>query len=99
MWKVFLCPDCFLCAIPNNPTLYDPVTNKDNTVSRRDRILKNMLDDGKISQMDYAQAVAEQITLNRPQALAKNDYVETYTYYCATRALMEQQWGLFPLRI
>ena len=81
----------FLCAIPNNPTLYDPVTNKDNTVSRRDRILKNMLDDGKISQMDYAQAVAEQITLNRPQALAKNDYVETYTYYCATRALMEQQ--------
>ena len=85
----------FLCAIPNNPTLYDPVTNKDNTVSRRDRILKNMLDDGKISQMDYAQAVAEQITLNRPQALAKNDYVETYTYYCATRALMEQQGFVF----
>ena len=84
----------FLCAIPNNPTLYDPVTNKDNTVSRRDRILKNMLDDGKISQMDYAQAVAEQITLNRPQALAKNDYVETYTY-CATRALMEQQGFVF----
>ena len=85
----------FLCAIPNNPTLYDPVTNKDNTVSRRDRILKNMLDDGKISQMDYAEAVAEQITLNRPQALAKNDYVETYTYYCATRALMEQQGFVF----
>ena len=85
----------FLCAIPNNPTLYDPVTNKDNTISRRDRILKNMLDDGKISQMDYAEAVAEQITLNRPQALAKNDYVETYTYYCATRALMEQQGFVF----
>ena len=85
----------FLCAIPNNPTLYDPVTNKDNAVSRRDRILKNMLDDGKISQMDYAEAVAEQITLNRPQALAKNDYVETYTYYCATRALMEQQGFVF----
>ena len=85
----------FLCAIPNNPTLYDPVTNKDNAVSRRDRILKNMLDDGKISQMDYAEAVAEQIALNRPQALAKNDYVETYTYYCATRALMEQQGFVF----
>lgn len=85
----------FLCAIPNNPTLYDPVTNKDNTVARRDRILKNMLDDGKISQMDYAQAVTEQITLNRPQALAKNDYVETYTYYCATRALMQQQGFVF----
>ena len=56
----------FLCAIPNNPTLYDPVTNKDNTVSRRDRILKNMLDDGKISQMDYAQAVAEQMSEAKP---------------------------------
>ena len=90
-----LSEQAFLCAIPNNPTLYDPLTNITNTYKRRNRILKNMLDDGKISQMDYAQAVAEQITLNRPQALAKNDYVETYTYYCATRALMEQQGFVF----
>lgn len=32
----------FLCAIPNNPTLYDPLTNMENTLGRRDRILENM---------------------------------------------------------
>lgn len=78
----------FLCAIPNNPTLYDPLTNMDNTLKRRDRILSNMLEDGKISQSEYSEAVGETITLNQPESV-KNDYVETYTYYCAVRALMQ----------
>lgn len=81
----------FICAIPNNPTLYDPIENMENTLARRNRILKQMLEDGKISELDYADAVVENITLERPEALAKNDYVETYIYYCATRALMEQE--------
>lgn len=79
----------FLCAIPNNPTLYDPLTNMENTLVRRDRILYNMEADGKISEVAYANAVVEEITLERPQAAEKNDYVETYAYYCATRVLME----------
>lgn len=37
----------FLCAIPNNPSLYDPVNHADHTITRRDLILKNMLDDGR----------------------------------------------------
>lgn len=37
----------FLCAIPNNPSLYDPIQHSDNTIKRRDRILDNMLEDGK----------------------------------------------------
>ena len=32
----------FLCAIPNNPTLYDPMEHMENTIKRRDRILKQM---------------------------------------------------------
>lgn len=79
----------FLCAIPNNPTLYDPLTNMENTIARRNRILKNMVGDGKISEMDYAKAATEEIVLERPAEAQKNDYVQTYTYYCATRALME----------
>lgn len=79
----------FLCAIPNNPTLYDPLTNMENTIARRDRILYNMETDGKISELDYANAIVEEIVLERPAATEKNDYVETYAYYCATRTLME----------
>lgn len=80
----------FLCAIPNNPSRYDPVTNKDNTLERRDRILKNMLDDEKISNGAYQSALKETIVLERPVSYAKNNSVETYVYFCATEALMEQ---------
>lgn len=79
----------FLCAIPNNPTLYDPLANMENTLGRRNRILKNMVEDGKISELDYARAMIEEIEINRPATIEKNDYVETYAYYCATRALMK----------
>lgn len=81
----------FLCAIPNNPSLYDPVTNMENTLGRRNRILENMLEDEKISALVYQQAIAEQIVLERPAEYAKNNYVETYAYFCATEILMERQ--------
>ncbi len=81
----------FLCAIPNSPTYYDPVINIENTVTRRDLILKNMLDDGKISQETYEEAAEEIIILNQPQEASRawNNYVDTYAYHCATKALME----------
>ena len=79
----------FLCAIPNNPTLYDPYTNMENTLGRRDRILSNMQEDGKISEVAYANAIVEDIVLEHGETVEKNDYVETYAYYCAVRALME----------
>ncbi|MBR5128269.1 MAG: PBP1A family penicillin-binding protein [Roseburia sp.] len=88
----------FLCAIPNNPTLYDPLTNIENTLARRNRILKNMLSDGKILELDYATAIIEEIVLERPVAIAKNDYVETYAYYCAARALMKQEGFVFQYK-
>ena len=57
-----------------------------------------MLDDGKITQEQYYEAVKEEITLNRPQQENTeiiNNYVDTYTYYCATRALMEKEGFVF----
>ncbi len=78
----------YLCAIPNNPTMYNPLTHADKTQARRDRILKSMLEDQVISESSYQTAVAEQIKTTEPEEI-KNNYAETYTYYCATRALME----------
>lgn len=80
----------FLCAIPNNPTMYDPLVNKEDTLARRDRILKNMYEDGKLAKGAYLMAKSEEINLNRPEHV-KNNYVETYTYYCAIRLLMERE--------
>lgn len=77
----------YLCAIPGNPTYFDPIKYPEHTLERRDRVLKNMLDDKIISEKSYQTALAQQIVFERPQKV-KNDYAETYTYYCATRALM-----------
>lgn len=95
VWELGLSELAFLCGIPNNPTLYDPLTNMENAMGRRDRILKNMLNDGKISELDYAEAIIDEVLLERPETTVKHDYVETYTYYCAARALMEQRGFVF----
>ena len=55
----------FLCAIPNNPSIYDPLTHADKTIERRNLILQNMLDDGIINEQQYTDAVNEKITLNQ----------------------------------
>lgn len=81
----------FLCAIPNNPSLYDPVHHKKNTLGRRDRMLTSMQEQGIISLSASKEAKEEKIKLKRKKGIAKNDYVETYVNYCAIRALMKQQ--------
>lgn len=53
-----------------------------------------MRDDGKISQEEYYEATKEEIALNRPKKSDTekiNSSIDTYTYDCATRALMEQE--------
>ena len=82
-----------MCAIPNSPTYYDPINNKDHTLTRRNLILKNLREDGKITQQEYEAAINEEITLNMPEKddTVKYNYVDTYAYYCATRALMENE--------
>jgi len=84
----------FLCAIPNNPSRYDPLKNKENTLERRDRILKQMYDNGLISYDDYVNAVNETINLAR-QEFDKKDYVETFAYHCAIEALMKEEGFVF----
>ena len=79
----------FLCAIPNNPNYYDPLTHFKRTMKRRNRILKQMMEDKVISQKTYEKAKKEKIELSTTKTKKRN-FVETYTYYCATRILMEQ---------
>ena len=58
-------------------------------MKRRNQILDAMLDDKVITEETYKQAVRETITLEEPPDEEKHNYAETYTFYCATRALME----------
>ena len=81
----------FLCAIPNNPSYYDPLNHMDNVIERRDLILQNMYEDGTISEEEYKAALEETIELKyvKPVYSFENNYVDTYTFHCATKILME----------
>lgn len=79
----------FLCAIPNNPTLYDPYVNFEDTLERRDSVMEQMYQDGKLERAEYLAAKEEEIVLS-PREGGYHDYVETFAMFCATRALMEE---------
>lgn len=81
----------FLCAIPNSPTRYDPYENPDATLERRDRILKNMYEEGYISQDQYEKSLSEEITVEPRKETQSNDYAETYILKCATESLMKER--------
>lgn len=79
----------FLCAIPNNPSLYDPYRHFADTLARRNSIMEQMVQDGRLSREKYLEACEEEIELC-PQKTSYNDYVETFVIFCAVRALMEE---------
>lgn len=85
---------CFICAIPNNPEMYNPLTDSENTLKRRDRILKQLKENGIIDGAEYEEALAQTITLN-PGEKIKNNYVETFVRYSATRELMKLDGFMF----
>lgn len=93
--ELTLSETAFLCAIPNNPTVYDPRKNLENTLKRRDRILDEMLKDGKITESQCAEAKQQTITLNSMEVHSAGTYVDSYVNYCATRALMENNGFVF----
>lgn len=93
--ELTLSETAFLCGIPNNPTVYDPRKNIENTLKRRDRILDEMLKDGKITESQCFEAKQETIILNNMEVHSAGTYVDSYVTYCATRALMEKNGFVF----
>jgi len=79
----------FLCAIPNNPSLYDPFTNMEEVVKRRDLLLYELREQQVIDKTLYEELKTEAIELS-PSVQTTNNYVDTYVKYCATIELMEQ---------
>lgn len=79
-----------LCAIPNNPTIYNPRKNLDNVVFRRNLILSEMNKQGYITESVYLK------TSNSPVHLVKRkqgnfyNYESSYAIDCATRTLMKE---------
>lgn len=79
----------FLCAIPNSPSRFDPYEHPEDTMGRRDKILKKMYEEGYISKPQYDTSMAEEIKVLPKKETESNDYAETYIIKCATESLMK----------
>lgn len=82
---------CFLCSIPNNPTLYNPLKNFDNTVKRKNRILDQMLDDGVITKVDYDEAYQEEIKTEHSGSAETRLHPDVCFLLCDSR-VDEKEW-------
>ncbi|MGN0334461.1 MAG: transglycosylase domain-containing protein [Lachnospiraceae bacterium] len=79
----------FLCAIPNNPSHYDPLKHKDHTMARRDAILEAMCNNGKITQEEYETALKEEITVDSyPMPSYESTWESSYVIHCVAEELM-----------
>ena len=78
----------YLCAIPNRPSYYDPYVNKENAIDRRNKILKDMLEENYISFNEYNDAINETIEIIKPKTISYS-YQTTYAIECAIQYLMK----------
>ena len=78
-----------LASISKNPTGYNPATNPENLLPRRNHVLWEMLDQGYITQEEYDAATAETVTLVENPAATEDVAVSSnYSYF--TEAVIEE---------
>lgn len=86
--KLSLSEIAFLCAIPNNPTFYNPRTNFDHTISRRNTILHEMYQQGYIGSKTYTTAVQDKICVKSEDNL-EYGYKASYALNCTVKEFMK----------
>lgn len=83
-----------IIGITNNPSVFDPITQPENALKKRNRILKIWLDEGVITEKEYETAVASPIELNIQEHHLDNrvtdSYALSFAIHKATEALMKE---------
>ncbi len=80
----------YLCAIPNRPEYYNPLKEPQNAISRRDKILNDMVECGYITESESLEAQSQAIEVAEVKADDSfYNYEVTYAIYCAVRYLMK----------
>ena len=50
-----------IAGITQNPSRFNPITHPDKNIERRDKVLRNMLEQGYITQIEYDEAMADDV--------------------------------------
>ncbi|AYC29946.1 transglycosylase domain-containing protein [Paenisporosarcina cavernae] len=71
----------FLAAVPNNPSLYDPIKNFEKTKARQELLLGILHDESFISDEQYSEWLQQPIRLSVKKKLQKYPEYSTYVFY------------------
>lgn len=71
-----------LAGLVNSPSFYDPSTNPENSLKRRNQVLDKMLSEGKIRQADHDAAVASGVELKIAYVKQGCSAADTAPYFC-----------------
>ena len=79
--ELTLSESAVIAGITQNPSDYNPITNPELNAKRRDKVLKNMLDQGYIDQAAYDEAKADDV-YSRIQTVNNSETDDTpYSYF------------------
>ena len=77
-----------IAGITQNPTEYNPITNPEDNQKRRNKVLKNMLEQGYIKQAQYDEAMADDVYARIQTVNSTAGEESPYSYF--VDALAEQ---------
>ncbi|SHN50678.1 penicillin-binding protein 1A [Butyrivibrio hungatei DSM 14810] len=81
-----------IAGITQNPSKFNPITHPEKNAERRNKVLKNMLEQGYISQIEYDQAMADDVysrIQNVNQETGGDDTVNSYFVDALTNEVLE----------
>lgn len=88
-----------LAGLPNGPSLFDPYANEEAAKNRRDTVLMTMLDNEKITQQEYDEAVATPIDDGLVEPRNEDDNWKFYDNYLReVIAEVEEKTGVDVLK-
>lgn len=70
-----------IAGITQSPSTYDPITHPDNNKVRRNKVLKNMLEQDYISQKQYDEALADDVYARIQTINTASQADNTYSYF------------------
>jgi penicillin-binding protein 1A len=84
-----------LVGLPQAPSAYDPFNRESEAVSRRNEVLRAMLDSGDITQERYRKAIAKPLKLKRGELYTK---IREPYFFSYVRDLLIKEYGVSTVR-
>ncbi|MBE5926237.1 MAG: glycosyl transferase [Lachnospiraceae bacterium] len=86
--KLTISESAVLAAITQNPTEFNPVINPENNARRREKVLRNMLNNGHITKEEFDEAINDDVYARIKSTNVKTSKSNPYSYF--VDALIDQ---------